>query len=289
LQIKISPQTGTCEACYDVLNHISIQSTLGQGNAHEVDLAEEMLASLNEDDLLLFDQGYLAYPFMVSLIKMKRQFIIRSPRSSSKAIQRMFSEGAPESLIVNIPLPQKHKKKAKTLGWPNQIQTRLVRAVLPTGEIEVLASSLLDEKKFSAENFKALYHLRWGVETFFSKIKGRLNLENFTGKTAESVKQDFWATILISNLETVMTEGVEQTMNETHSDQSKPIKVNNAVSFHAIKTMALDIFFMETNKEKVFKKLEKIIFTKPGYRQERSMEATGKNFRYSIDELSKKD
>ena len=47
---------------------------------------------------------------------------------------------------------------------------------------------------------------RWGIETFFGVLKGRLNLENFSGKTAESVKQDFYSTIFISNLETILTE-----------------------------------------------------------------------------------
>ncbi len=65
--------------------------------------------------------------------------------------------------------------------------------VLPSGEIEVLATSLMDEQKFQTGGFKELYFLRWGVETFFAKLKGRLSLENFTGKSVESVKQDFFS------------------------------------------------------------------------------------------------
>ncbi len=48
--------------------------------------------------------------------------------------------------------------------------------VLPSGEIEVLATSLMDEQKFQTGGFKELYFLRWGVETFFAKLKGRLSL-----------------------------------------------------------------------------------------------------------------
>ncbi len=58
-----------------------------------------------------------------------------------------------------------------------------------------------------------LYGVRWGVETFFSRIKGRLCLENFTGKTVESVRQDFWSTVFISNFETLATEGIEDQIN----------------------------------------------------------------------------
>ena len=86
----------------------------------------------------------------------------------------------------------------------------MIRIILPSGEVEVLATSLLDENEFSEIEFKHLYSLRWGVETFFSKIKGRLALENFTGRTVESIYQDFWSTIFISNLETMMTEDLEK-------------------------------------------------------------------------------
>ncbi|MEK7992135.1 MAG: hypothetical protein VSS52_014075 [Thiotrichaceae bacterium] len=41
----------------------------------------------------------------------------------------------------------------------------------------------------------------WGVEGCYALLKSRLNLENFTGKTAESVYQDFYAAVYITNLE----------------------------------------------------------------------------------------
>ena len=73
---------------------------------------------------------------------------------------------------------------------PLEIKVRFVSVILSTGEVEVLATSLMEES-IQREDFQQLYFLRWGVETFFSLIKGRLNLENFTGKTLESVQQDF--------------------------------------------------------------------------------------------------
>ncbi len=55
---------------------------------------------------------------------------------------------------------------------------RLVKIILSSGEVEVLVTSLLDEQSFTVEEFERLYYLHWGVETFFSRLKGRLNLEN---------------------------------------------------------------------------------------------------------------
>lgn len=47
----------------------------------------------------------------------------------------------------------------------------MVKIVLSSGEIEVLATSLLEEQQFKVEEFGELYYLRWGVETFFPNSK----------------------------------------------------------------------------------------------------------------------
>lgn len=248
----------TFQSCYDVLNNIAIKSILGHGSSYEVDLAEEMISSLKSDDLSIFDRGYAAYPFIARLIKEKKHFIIRCSKASFTAAQNMFNDDSPKSMNVILDVPHRHKKKINRLKLPSTIKIKLVRVILSTGEIEVLATSLLDETVFSEDDFKYLYSLRWGVETFFSKIKGRLALENFTGKTVESIYQDFWATIFISNLETIMIEDIEEKINADKPTGNKKIKINKAVSFNVIKNMAFEIFFNEPDKGLVEKKLTKL-------------------------------
>lgn len=91
------------------------------------------------------------------------------------------------------------------LGLPIEITVRFVRVKLSTGETEVLVISLKDNN-YSRESFKEVYGLRWGIETYFSVLKGRLNLENFSGKSKEAVLQDLYATIFISNLESCFSK-----------------------------------------------------------------------------------
>ena len=101
-----------------------------------------------------------------------------------------------------------------------------------------------------------------GVETFFSKIKGRLCIENFTGKSLEAIKQDFWATIFLSNLETIMTEDTEQNLNKKLTTKKLcKRKINKAVSFNAIKNMAFELFYRESNIEKIIDKLTNMFLT----------------------------
>lgn len=248
----------TFQACYDVLNHIAVKSILGHGSSYEVDLAEEMIPSIKQDDLTIYDRGYASYPFMAKMLKEKKHFIIRCPKLSFNPVQEMFETASNEDKTVLINVSHRHKKEINKLGLPSTIKIRLIRVVLPSGQIEVLATSLLDKDIFPAREFSYLYSYRWGVETFFSKMKGRLALENFTGKTVESIYQDFWSTVFISNLETIMTEDIEEEINTKKHPENKKQKINKAVSFNVIKKMAFEIFFGEPDKDKVNDKLTKL-------------------------------
>lgn len=104
-----------------------------------------------------------------------------------------------------------HTKLAKVQfhELPESVKVRFVRVRLETGEYEVLVTNLLNTQDFPTEEFKTLYHLRWGVEGFYRILKSRLNLENFSGKTAESVYQDFYATVYLTGIETILTADVD--------------------------------------------------------------------------------
>jgi hypothetical protein len=57
---------------------------------------------------------------------------------------------------------------------------------LPTGEEEVLFTSLLDTEKYPSEEFGEIYSLRWNEETYFDRVKNVMNIEMFAGLSEES-------------------------------------------------------------------------------------------------------
>jgi len=122
---------------------------------------------------------------------------------------------------------------------PMSLDVRLVRVRLSTGEYEVLVTSLLDDYLYPTEGFLELYHLRWGIESFYGLLKTRLELENFTGIGVEAVRQDFHATVYLSGLESLLTD-TAQAMLDAKATQY-PQTVNRAVSFNAVKNLALDL------------------------------------------------
>jgi hypothetical protein len=58
----------------------------------------------------------------------------------------------------------------------------LIKVVLSTGQIEVLATSLINARPSPASAFAELYHARWHIEEAFKVLKYRLYLEQFTGE-----------------------------------------------------------------------------------------------------------
>jgi len=170
---------------YDVQNKIVIDACLAPAN--EVDLAMEHIKHAQNDDMILFDRNYSSYWFLASLIDSKIHFTGRCSKQSFKAAQFLFKQSITDSSTVTLFAKGEVKKKCKKLGLPTKITVRFVRVRLSTGEIEVLVTSLLDEKQYTAHMFKELYKAQRGVECFYGVLKERLNLEHFSGKTAHAV------------------------------------------------------------------------------------------------------
>jgi hypothetical protein len=84
--------------------------------------------------------------------------------------------------------------------FDKEIQCRLIKVELSTGENEILCTSLTDTERYLYDDFIQLYHYRWNEEEAFKLLKCRVEVENFSGKTATAVKQDFYAKIFLLTL-----------------------------------------------------------------------------------------
>ena len=133
--------------------------------------------------------------------------------------------------------------------------------ILDNGTVEVLATNVLDREVFKTSEFKELYSLRWGIETYYDLIKNRLSLENFTGKSALSVKQDFFATIFLTNYKSAMTYDINQDLKEKTKDNKYVQKVNKAVSFNIIKHKVFDLLYLDEPIEDMLQQMEKLFLT----------------------------
>ena len=255
---------------FDVLNNIAIDSSITNKNKSEdndlVALDERTLAInhfeyCNAKDLVIMDRGYPSYELFAAAYK-KTNILCRIRRnifSKAKFLFAPHSEQKDVILEINAPKYLKDELRAKNI--PTKMKIRFVQVILDNGEVEVLATNVLDNNILKTSDFKELYSKRWGIETYYDLLKNRLYLENFTGLTALAVKQDFYATIFLTNYESALTYDTNEELKEKTKDNKYIQKVNKAVSFNAIKYKAFDLFYSNGPHEEVLQQLEKLFLT----------------------------
>jgi hypothetical protein len=248
----------------DLLNNVGLDGRLEPSSVDETDLAIQQLQKLHPGDLTLSDRGFPGYLYFAWHRKLGLDFVARCSKASFAAAQELFRiDRAGRSVRVKLMPTREQRAEVQRLGLPMELVVRFVSVRLSTGELEVLATSLLDEERYPTEEFLPLYHDRWGHETFYGTMKGRLDLENFSGKTAEAVRQDFYATLLLCNLESALTEPAAEMVSRGSVEHKHPKQINRAVAFHALKDRTLELLHSDLPVERVLELLQRLFATSP--------------------------
>lgn len=221
---------------YDVLNQFGWDARLEPYAVAETHLARDHLAHARPGDLILCDRGYAGLHWFIFLRSLGMEFVVRCGQGSFGAVQALLKrDEADVSLEVVLPAHSNLKRELRAAGLPTELRVRLITVRLTTGELEVLATSLLDPQRYPTEPFAQVYHWRWGVETFYGRLKGRLELENWSGQTEVAIRQDFQAAVFLSNLERVVGRAAGQELAQATGHREQPVQLNRAVGLHAIK------------------------------------------------------
>lgn len=194
---------GLASVFYDVMNNMVIDSVIKPRSGSEHQCAEEHLSYSDKNDLVLYDRGYNAFWLYALHIKNKTAFCMRAKANKNLLVKEFIESNKKEDVVMFIPNnPSKRTCREKNIPIA-PIKLRLVRVELKN-EVEVLITNLLDSDKYDVSVFKSLYHLRWGIEENYKRLKQWVEIENFSGKSALSVQQDFYAKIVASNLTSLM-------------------------------------------------------------------------------------
>jgi hypothetical protein len=252
---------GRLSVLYDLLNRIGHDVRLEPSTLGEVALAMQQLEPLLPGDIEIHDRGFSGYVYFAMVLQRGAHFMGRCSTGSFLAAQEMFRlDRAHQSKVVWLFAPSDQKAECRRRGLPLKMKVRFVSLRLPTGELEVLATSLLDEARYPTEEFLSVYHWRWGHETFHLLLKGRLELENFSGRTVEAVGQDVQAAVLLANLESVLSEPTQAALTEGSTPQTH---VNRSNSYHALKLQVLDLFYSDIPVGQVIHQLMKLFAGSP--------------------------
>ena len=255
---------GRISVVYDLLNRIGLDGRLEKSALGEVALARQQLEEVAAGDVVIVDRGFTGFVFLAQIRQRRAHFIARCSTGSFLAAQEMFRRNrAGQSRRVKLFAAREHQAELKRLGLPCSLVVRLVSVRLPTGELEVLVTSLLDEVAYPTREFSTVYHWRWNHETYYGMLKGRLDLENWSGQSAEAVRQDFHAAVLLANLESILSGPAQAVVTQRGAAAQHPQQVNRAVSYHALKDRLLDLLLADTPVEEIILELQQRFLGSP--------------------------
>jgi hypothetical protein len=127
---------------------------------------------------------------MAAIVAQQCHFIIRLPRQSFTAVNAFWAAPAQDH-VVTLAVTSKAQSYVKEQQLPTTLRVRLIKVVLPTGELEVVGTDLLDAQAYPAAEFGVVYGWRWNHETYHDRLKHIVEVERFSGSSVQAIKQDF--------------------------------------------------------------------------------------------------
>jgi hypothetical protein len=244
-----SSLTAQATICYDVLNKVIVDALIEPLSTDERTLALQHIKNLDksvrmEKELVIMDRGYASFELIKALYDEKITFLMRVKRGFNSEIDLQSKVNGYVTL---------HKK------GQSDLKLRVVKFKLPSGEIETLITNLW-QRNLKTEDFKKLYFLRWPVEIKYDEVKNKLEIENFTGNSKKAIRQDFYATMYLSNI--AAAAWWEAQAKADKEREGKDNKYHYAVNVnHEIGVLKDRLIYALTldNPEDIKKKVEKII------------------------------
>lgn len=246
-----------CSLVYDLLNDITINATLGKQKAEKEYIFDNHDEYISEaSDVAVLDMNYADYSVMAYFISKNKYFVIRDRLTHTfRQVWEFAQDPGRKDEIITLEVTGKQRGIVRKKGLPRQIRLRLIKVRLNDGRDEILLTNLFD-KAVTTEDFKEVYQKRWNQETYFDRLKNILEVEKFSGFSDQIIKQDFYGTVFLSSLESVMIKDADMELRERSSGLKYEEKVNRSVSLSTMIDYTVDLFLNE--KKTIDEKFEEL-------------------------------
>lgn len=246
---------------FDCQNNLSLAGKIKPWQVSESNMVWEMLMENNifgDGDLFVFDRYFYSCLFVAYFDSIGADFCFRVKKNLG-FVKKLNASGETDS-IIEVGITKGLKEEAKKMGLQDRtIKCRLVKIELPSDEEEYLITSLTDASRYSISDLAELYHLRWSVEENFKKLKHRVCLENFSGKTLESVFQDYYCKLFMINLTCCYVQPIDHVL-EKEPRKKHYHKVNFTSILDLMRNSIVDLFIHQKYKQtirRIHKRAEK--------------------------------
>jgi hypothetical protein len=259
---SVSVVMGRIVSIYDVLNEMTISSHLLPITCSEQEMVNQFIPCYDSDVLAIYDRGYPSFTSIYLHLAQERpsKFVMRCRTNFNKEVVN-FMQSREASCIVYFKASIRSVidllKHGYIINRTESIKVRLIKVKLDNGTIEVLITNLYSQEIYPSALFKELYFKRWGAETNYNMQKNILQLESFSGQKVNNIMQDFYATVFIGNLQSIISKQCDKQLIAKTKHRKYDYKVNRNVAIGMMKNRVVHLFLTKT-PEHLLMELEKI-------------------------------
>lgn len=233
---------------YDVLNNITIDAQFSLYSDNEHEMALKHLDYMKKGDLALYDRNYGSFWLFALLQSKQIDFCARLRVGSWKVAQQLVDSDKKE-LIAEIYPSKASAKRCRSFGITcKALRLRFVCIELSTGEKEVLVTSLIDQQETTQDDLSELYHKRWLVEESYKRMKSRLEIENYSGKSPLAVLQDYYAKIFSCNLTSILMSETQDQVRQISKKRKHNYQLNYTQALNRMKNSIVLLFTRSKSK-----------------------------------------
>lgn len=238
---------------YDVLNGIITHSHLGGLSRGENTIVKEWLRDPYGDELWIYDRLFPGLDLQFLHQTQGISYVMRCRLDHNNRIESFVQSGEKERVEyweLRSKVISSLRKRGHEVEKGTKIPVRILRINLGTQEDEILITDLIDKETYPHEIFKELYFKRWGVETNIGYLKNVLQIEISSGRTVQSIYQDFYATIFRANVQAIIEMDCEDEVSEISQRRKYDYQINKTVAAGILKTNMAIIFLKKRPKRK---------------------------------------
>ncbi len=248
---------GRVSIMYDLLNEMVLDGKLCHFSIGEVTLSRQHIALAQENDIVIMDRAYPSFESMYEMQTRKIHFIYRCRTSFSNQVIKFYESNKTDEIVTIQPV-QNHSFKNLPYTKDETIKVRMIKVILPSGDIEVLMTSLLNKDIYTTNEFGSLYTTRWGVETYYNRFKNIIGVESFSGTSNQFIQQEFNCALYMSNMQSILTKDAQDEADEKYQGRVYEYKINASLSLSFIRSRLIELFTQNKNSEEILKELKEL-------------------------------
>jgi len=186
-------------------------------------VARTHLASLSENDVVVYDRGYFSYAMLYAHGERGIHPIFRMKPKASRVVDEFIAGGETEKIVEIIPtregrIPIQEKYPGREC---KPIALRLVKYTV-AGTTYLLGTTLFDRQNHAIEDLSDVYHSRWGIEELYKISKQLMTIEDFHGQSERGVKQELFAHFVLITLTRIFSNHSEAGFNAHRTGDDNP-------------------------------------------------------------------